>query len=89
MLYIGSDSLVAGNSLTSHFDDIFVLGTLSSDFFNRIDRDSISFSHVKREGNIPVHLLVRVALDFYVHLEWSRHISHDVASAILLYLNRI
>lgn len=52
--FLDSDSLLVVNStLTSQSHEISNLGALASNFFNMIDRGSASFSHIKKEGNIP------------------------------------
>lgn len=64
------------------------MGALASDFLDKIDKGSTSFSYVKREGNVPSHLLARAALDFDMLLEWTRHIPNDVTNAFLIDHNK-
>lgn len=68
-LIIESDSLLTVMSLTSFFVDIFELGALVTNSVSKIDKTSISFSNVKREGYIPAHILARIALDSDIPLE--------------------
>lgn len=81
-------SLVAVNSLFDCADNFFKLRALAEDFTKNI-KFSTFFPHVKRDGNIPTHLLARIGLHFDVALEWTRGIPHDVSRVILFYLNKI
>lgn len=60
-LIVESDSLLAVRSLTNCSIDIYELGTLAVVFLSKIDRNSSSFSHVKRGDNIATHFLARIA----------------------------
>lgn len=85
-IVIESDSLRAVNSLISNSKDISELGTLSSVFQNSKDVSFISFSHVFRSGNSPIHLLAKAALVSDIPQAWTRNIPHMYLMLLCLIL---
>lgn len=78
LLIVESASLRAINNLNSCEEDLSKLGALVTYFLDNISLTSASF-HVFVAGNIPTHLLEKVALSIDVALAWTINIPFDVA----------
>ena len=83
-LFLKGDSLVVYNALCgSSIPPSMIAPVVRGILMSRGPLDSIDFSHVKRQGNRPAHLLAKHALGIVDYLTWMEETPCILEQALL------